>query len=174
MIGTIASLEPLLNSDLSPGEKLSQIVGQLGEILRVDRCFLYVRDPAAGRGRIAFCWLRDTTIPDVFQPSWQDDTTDLPDEDPLFAAALAGKPSVYVDDVKMAEPDVLNRDFEDRTFGHSALVHAHIMEGETLWGILQPCMFGKPRHWTEQDRAFIEPLLPRLAPIIQSFVRMML
>ncbi|GAA4414506.1 hypothetical protein GCM10023187_44090 [Nibrella viscosa] len=172
MIGTIASLEPLLNAGLSPGEKLSQLIEQLGEILRTDRCFLYIREPAAGKGRIAFCWRRDTTIADVFQPEWQDETG-LPDSDPLFAAALAGKPSVYVDDVKMAEPDVLNREFEAQTFGHSALVHAHIVEDDTLWGILQPCMFGKPRHWTEQDRAFIEPLLPQLAPIIRDYVQMM-
>lgn len=173
MIGTLASLEPLLNADLSPGEKLSQIIGQLGEILRADRCFLYIRDPATGHGRIAFCWRRDATISDVFQPEWQADTTDLPEQDPLFAAALAGEPPVYVDDVKMADAGVLNREFEERTFGHSALVHAPVREGDTLWGILQPEMFGKPRHWTEQERALIESVLPQLVPIIKDFVAMM-
>jgi GAF domain-containing protein len=66
---------------------------------------------------------------------------------------------------------VLNREFEDKTFGHRALIHAHLVLDNKLWGILQPAIFGKPRHWSAQDRTFIEHLLPRVAPVVRDFVK---
>lgn len=161
---------PLLTSD-EPETALTELVKLVGESLQADRCFLYVRHPAAGRGKIAFCWCRDATIPNVIQKNWQDDVTDLPNEDPLFRAAFHDQPSVYVDDVETAPPTVLNREFEAKTFGHRALIHGHITETGQLWGILQPCVFGPPRTWTEADRAFVEPLLPALVEPIQRWVR---
>lgn len=160
---------PLLTSD-APETALNQIVQIVGESLGADRCFLYVRHPAAAQGKIAFCWCKDDTVPNVIQPDWQDDTTDLPQEDPLFRAALSNQPSVYVDDVDTAPPTVLNRDFEAKTFGHRALIHGHIGRDGPLWGILQPCVFGRPRVWTEADRALVEPLLPQLVEPIARWV----
>jgi GAF domain-containing protein len=162
--------EAFLPENDSPQNTLNEAVRQVGETLRADRCFLYVRNPAAGKGRIAFCWRRFATIPDVTQPEWQEDTTDLPDEDPLFAAALATEPSVFVEDVESAPPDVLNKTFENRTFGHRALIHAHITEEGQLWGILQPCQFGHPRRWTQHEQHYIETLLPQLLPVVKQFV----
>jgi hypothetical protein len=66
---------------------------------------------------------------------------------------------------------VLNRDFERRTFGHRALVHAHLVdEAQQLWGILQPCVFGHPRHWTPAERAYLEAALPLLLPVVQAYM----
>jgi len=166
----LAPLETIFPVNESPETALRGIVRWVGETLRADRCFLYVRDPAAGKGRIAFCWRKFASIPDVTQAEWQADTTDLPQEDPLFAAALATEPSVYVEDVETATPDVLNQAFENRTFGHRALIHAHVTENGTLWGILQPCQFGHPRRWTGYERGFVEDLLPQLLPYIQKYV----
>ena len=129
----------------SPAERLQAALDLIGPHLRADRCFLYVRDPARGRGRIALVWRLDEAVPDP-RHDWQDDTGELPQQDPLFRAALATRPSVYVEDVSEAGPEVLNQDFERRTFGHRALVHAHITDGGQLWGILQPCVFGHPKH----------------------------
>lgn len=149
---------------------LQRVLALVGCYLAADRCFLYVRDPAAGRGRIALCWRRHASFPNPIH-DWQNDTTGLPRQDPLFRAALAAQPSVFVEDVETAPPTVLNRKFEHETFGHRALIHAHITEGETLWGILQPCLFGRPRVWTPVERAAVESVLPGLVPVMQAYMR---
>lgn len=149
---------------------LQKAVEKIGRYLGADRCFLYVRQPDQERGRTAFQWRRNETIPDVIQPNWQPDTTQLPKEDPLIRAGLAMQPSIYVEDVERAAPDVLNRDFEQRMFGHRALVHAHIQADGQLWGILQPCVFGHPRQWSPNERAYIEKQLLGLVAPIKAFV----
>lgn len=166
------AIDALLAKKQSPADTLDQVVQTVGSSLNADRCFLYVRQPDQARGRTAFCWRKNDQVPDknTIQPDWQPDTTDLPAEDPLIRAGLAMKPSVYVDDVEMAAPDVLNREFERETFGHRALIHAHIQQDGQLWGILQPCVFGSPRHWTDGEKAQIEAILPRLQPVIRAYV----
>ena len=167
---TTERITDLFQTDAPPETTINQALAEAGAWLRADRCFLYVRDPAVGKGRIAFCWRKNDTIPNPIH-DWQVDTTDLPAEDPLIRAALADKPSVFVDDVETASADVLNRDFEHRTFGHRALIHVHITENGQLWGILQPCVFGQPRHWTDANRAFIQVILPKLLPVIKAYIR---
>lgn len=167
-----ATIDALLQKGYAPGDTLSEVVRTVGMTLNADRCFLYVRQPDQARGRTAFCWRKNDQVPDknTVQPDWQPDTTDLPAGDPLIRAGLAMKPSVYVDDVETATPDVLNREFEEETFGHRALIHAHIQQDGQLWGILQPCVFGRPRHWTDGEKAQIEAILPRLQPVIRAYV----
>lgn len=165
-----AAIDAIVMKGYAPDETLNRVVQSVGLALNADRCFLYVRQPDQQHGRIAFQWRKDDTIPDVIQPDWQPDTIDLPQEDPLFRAAIELRPSVYVDDVETATPDVLNREFEHKTFGHRALIHAHIQQDGQLWGILQPCLFGQPRHWTGDEKAEIELILPRLQPLIAAYV----
>ncbi|PRY44037.1 GAF domain-containing protein [Spirosoma oryzae] len=172
-IDTLANtVAELIRQGQSPGDTLDAVVACVGQLLQADRCFLYVRRPALELGRTAFCWRRSADIPtkNTIQPEWQADTTDLPNEDPLIRAGLAMKPSVYVDDVETAGPQVLNRQFEEETFGHRALIHAHIQKDGQLWGILQPCMFDGPRHWTAQEKEQIETILPHLQPLIEAYV----
>lgn len=167
-----ATIDELILTGHSSGQTLNQVVECVGMALQADRCFLYVRQPDQGRGRTAFCWRKHQGIPDknTIQPDWESDTDELPALDPLIRAALAMKPSVYVDDVKTASPQVLNQRFEEETFGHRALIHAHIQRDNKLWGILQPCMFGSPRHWTDEEKTQIEAILPRLQPVIAAYV----
>ncbi|AWM32781.1 GAF domain-containing protein [Hymenobacter nivis] len=153
-----------------PAEALPRALALVGPHLRADRCFLYVRDPAQGRGRIAFAWCLDAAVPDP-RHDWQDDTGDLPKQDPLFRAALAARPSVFVDDVFAAGPEVLNQEFERTIFGHRALVHAHLVDHGQLWGILQPCVFGHPRHWSAADRAYLDAAVPLFLPVVQAYMR---
>lgn len=92
-------------------------------------------------------------------------------EDPMFAAALATKPSIFVEDIETAPPDVLSRDFERNCMKHRSLVHAHIAQDGQLWGILQPCLFEQPRSWSEFDRSVIHGLVDRLRPIVVKYVQ---
>ena len=165
-----AELQAALAAAQPAAERLQHALDLIGPHLRADRCFLYVRDPQRGQGRIALVWRLDEAVPDP-RHDWQDDTGDLPKEDPLFRAALATRPSVYVDDVTEAGPDVLNQEFERRTFGHRALVHAHIVENGQLWGILQPCVFGHPHHWTAAEREYLDAATPLLLPVVQDYMR---
>ncbi|MFD1143539.1 GAF domain-containing protein [Larkinella insperata] len=167
-----ATIEKLIAAGHPPDETLIQVVQTVGMALHADRCFLYVRQPDQGRGRTAFCWRKHEGIPDknTIQPQWQPDTEQLPQQDPLIRAALAMKPSVFVDDVEKANPQVFNQQFERETFGHRALIHGHILRDNQLWGILQPCMFGQPRHWTEDEKTHFESILPRLQPVIAAYV----
>ncbi|GAB2967379.1 hypothetical protein GCM10027048_42590 [Hymenobacter coalescens] len=167
----LTELQALLAAPADAEAALTAALALIGPQVRADRCFLYVRDPARGRGRIALVWRLDEAVPDP-RHDWQDDTGELPRQDPLFRAALAGQPPVYVEDVDAAGPEVLNRDFERRTFGHRALVHAHVLDAQgQLWGILQPCVFGHPHHWTPAERDYLEAALPLLLPVVQAYVR---
>ena len=165
----LPELQAALAAPTPAPDRLQTALTLVGQYLRADRCFLYVRDPARGRGRIALVWRLDEAIPDP-RHDWQDDTGELPQEDPLFRAALAARPSVFVDDVSEAGPDVLNQEFERRTFGHRALVHAHITEGDTLWGILQPCVFGHPHHWTAAERAYLDAAVELFLPVVREYM----
>jgi GAF domain-containing protein len=164
-----AALEAFLKFSQAPGPLLAALLSIIGELLQVERCFLYLRNPHSAIGKIAFCWCRHPSIPDVTEPAWKTDTF-IAREDPLFAAALRTEPSIFVEDVETADPAVVNRDFEARTFGHRALIHAHIVQDRQLWGILQPCVFGQPRHWSKSDRQLVEAVVPRLLPLVQQYV----
>jgi GAF domain-containing protein len=161
----------ILDNSALPDYKLKELLALTGSTLQVDRCFLYVRHPDLEIGKIAFCWRKNNDVPDVPETHWENDTRSLPQEDPLIAAALAQKPSVYVEDVEQAPATVLNREFEAKTFGHRALVHAHLLHDDKLWGILQPCVFGKPRIWTEFDRELLNFIIPLLIPLVITYVQ---
>ncbi|RTQ47836.1 GAF domain-containing protein [Hymenobacter gummosus] len=170
-LAALPELQALLTATLDPESALTAALALIGPQVRADRCFLYVRDPARERGRIALVWRLDEAVPDP-RHDWQSDTGELPRQDPLFRAALAAEPAVFVDDVDAAGPEVLNRDFERRTFGHRALVHAPVLDAAgQLWGILQPCVFGHPHHWTADERRYLEAAAPLLMPAVQAYMR---
>ena len=165
----IEDLETVLKSSEKLDRKLSAAVKAIAQYLQVDRCFLYVRDPQTRYGKAAFCYRR-SDVPDVSSDKWEQEP-ELEAEDPMFAAALDCKPTIYVEDVETANPEVVNRDFEAREFGHRALIHAHLCEAGELWGILQPCVFGNPHHWTEGDKEFIDLAVNKLTPLVKQYVR---
>ena len=90
---------------------------------------------------------------------------------PLWAAAMRTEPPIFVEDVETASPQVVNKAFEQKNFGHRALIHAHLRCDGQLWGILQPCVFGKPRVWTEADRSIIGAVTEKLTSLAVSYVK---
>lgn len=147
-----------------------QTLPVLGQQLRCDRVFLYVRSPYQHVGRVPFCWQRHEAIPQVYDPNWKAEPRDLPDQDPMFTAALEAKPSLFIEDVETASPEVLNREFEAQTFGHRALIHGHLCVERKLWGVLQACIFDQPRRWNHDDRKLMERAVGWFAPLAMEYV----
>ncbi len=164
------TIHELLLAELPYATVLERLMPLVAQNLQADRCFLHIHHPDKGIGKIAFCWCKDASISNVLQQKWDPDTATLPQQDPLFAAALRRDASIFVEDVEQASPSVLNKDFEHKTFGHRALIHAHVVYENKLWGILQPAIFGRPRQWSATDRAFIEALLPQISPVVKNYV----
>ena len=168
------SVEKLLEHiDLSqsPADILEQTLPLLGQQLQCDRVFIYLRSPRRHVGRVPFCWRRHDDIPLVYDPDWKPEPRWLPRQDPMFAAALRGKPSLFIDDVKMADPKLVNRNFERQTFGHRALIHAHLFQKHRLWGVLQPSVFDQPRQWNHNDRLLIKSVVDWLTPMAEELVK---
>lgn len=153
-----------------PAEVFEALLPVLGERLVCDRIFLYLRSPHQRLGRVPFCWRRHPHIPQIYDLDWEPEPATLEVEDPLFAAALRTEPSVFVEDVETANPAVVNRAFEAQTFGHRALIHAHLSWDGRLWGILQPAVFGQPRVWSQADRALIDATLAQITPLAVEYV----
>ncbi|WOD37555.1 GAF domain-containing protein [Nodosilinea sp. E11] len=161
---------------VSPGDPnfalvMEEVLAMLGQQLRCDRVFLYLRSPETHLGRVPFCWRKQRSVPLIYDPDWKPEAPSLATEDPMFAAALQAQPSIFVEDVERASPEVLNREFERETFGHRALVHAHLCSAQTLWGVLQACVFGVPRVWSQGDRQVIDQAVAWLTPLALAYVQ---
>ena len=166
-----AILDKISEGNSDPDAIFSELMPAVAEALKCDRTFLYLRYPDTRMGKVPFCWCRSADIPTVLDVDWKEEPKSLPDEDPMFAAALRTAPSIFVEDVQTATPDVLNKDFEQKNFGHRALIHAHICHDGQLWGVLQPSMFGKPRVWTDEERSLIATIVEKITPLAVSYVK---
>ncbi len=155
----------ILNQSQPPIALLAALMPAIGKFLQCDRCFVYLRDPQTRMGGVPFCWRQDVAIPEIYNESWQLEPESLASEDPMFAAALRTEPSIFVEDVQTASDRTLNRQFEAENFGHRALIHAHLCQDGQLWGVLQPCVFDRPRHWTQIERETFDLLVFNITPI---------
>lgn len=164
-----AALEQILTLVGGAEGVLTALMPELVRLFECDRCFLYLRDPETGLGCVPFCWCLDETIPDVTSNQLEAEPEDLARIDPMFAAALRGDDHIFIDDVETASAAIVNRDFEQEQFGHRALVHAHLYR-DGLWGILQPSVFGRPRHWEPEERKAIAQIVTRITPLAIAYV----
>ena len=168
---SIFDAKSILQTGQKPDEILAEITAAIAIMLQADRCFLYVRDPQSRYGQAAFCYCRNTEVENVSSDDWeQEQPENLEAKDPMFAAALECQPSIYVEDVETADPQVLNRDFEAREFGHRALIHGHLCDEGKLWGIWQPCIFDRPRIWTTGDKTIMETIVSQTTPLVKQYV----
>lgn len=157
--------------DKEPSNIFAELLPVLGEELKCDRIFLYARNPQTKVGKVVSCWRRTPEIPDIDDYGWKQEPESLAKEDPLFAAALNTKPSIFIEDVETANPEIVNKEFEQKTFGHRALIHAHLCQEGLLWGILQPCIFDKPRSWQESDRYIIAQIETKITSLIVKYIK---
>ena len=162
--------DEISSHDQTPEAIFPLLVRAVGENLNCDRVFLYLRHPETQTGKTPYCWRRNSKYPDVTTVEWKKEPASLAQEDPLFAAALRTEPSIFVEDVETANPEIVNKDFEAKEFGHRALIHAHLCSDGLLWGVLQPCVFDRPRVWTYVDRELIAAVTKKIAPLAVAYV----
>jgi GAF domain-containing protein len=165
------SIQNILDKYSEPDAMFAALLPALGEILQCDRVFLYLRNPQTKMGKVDYCWRRNSDIPLVKDIDWKPEPANLPEEDPLFAAALRTEASIYIEDVETADPKVVNREFERKEFGHRALIHAHLCWDNQLWGVLQPCVFGNKRVWSAGDRAVVNQVENKIVPLAVAYVK---
>lgn len=164
-----SAIADILN--IQPPEALfNALMPAIGLYLECDRCFLYLREPSTSLGKVPFCWIRNSEIPMIKDEGWKFDSSSLPQRDPMFASALRTEPSIVVEDVETASPDTLNKQFERESFGHRALIHAHICHEGELWGVLQPSIFGRPRKWTHLEQTAINQIVQAITPSAIAYV----
>lgn len=167
----LAKLDRIFTESASPDAVFPVLISTLGEVLKCDRVFLYLRHPAHQLGQVPQCWCRTSEYDNLTTLEWQKEPESLSQEDPLFAAALRTEPSIFVEDVETASPEVVNLAFEHQEFGHRALIHAHLCSEGALWGILQPEVFAQSRMWTEFDRSVMAVVTEKLAPLATAYVK---
>jgi GAF domain-containing protein len=155
----------------TPEALFTALMPALGEALECDRCFLYLRDPQTQMGRVPFCWGRDASVPRIYDPDWKAEDKSLLCEDPMFASALRTDPSITVDDIETASPQVLNLRFEQENFGHRALIHAHLCQDQFLWGVLQPCVFNSPKYWSTEEQQLVDQVVSLITPHVIAYVK---
>lgn len=163
-------MEEIFSNSKTPDAVFSALMPALGEVLNCDRVFLYLRDPNTQTGTVPYCWCRNSNYPDVSDSEWKKEPEFLQKEDPMFAAAVRAEPSIFVEDVETANPEIVSKDFEAKSFGHRALIHAHLRSDGLLWGILQPCIFDRPRIWTDFDRQIIAAVTEKLSPLAVDYI----
>lgn len=157
-------------SQLTPDRLFAILLPALGEFLQCDRVFLYLRNPDLGVGKVPFCWTKNAEIPTIYDEDWLLEPPSLAQEDPMFAAALQAKPSLFIENVETTNPQVLNLQFEQKTFGHQALIHGHICEEGKLWGVLQPCIFKHYRVWSEYEKTVFLHIIQAITPYAIAYV----
>ena len=95
---------------------------------------------------------------------------DLYTADPMMGAGARDPQALFIEDVETAGPDVLNLEFE-KDFLHRALIHAPVYDEGQFLGILEPCTFGEPHVWTEEDRSLTAAVQERLGPVAGKWIR---
>jgi GAF domain-containing protein len=161
----------LLDGNAAPDALLGALMPALAKALGCDRCMLFLRDPGTRKSRATHAWARKPEFALAREDAgWQVEPPSLPEEDPMFGAALRNPEALFINDVTTADPALVNATFELEHFKHRALVHAPIYHDGLMYGILEPCVIGAPRAWSAADRGAVELVQQRIAPAVAAYV----
>ena len=164
-------LRALLDGDAEPDELLGALMPALSAALACDRCALFLREPESRQSRMTHAWQRKPEYALAHADrDWQVESESLVEDDPMFAVALRDPAALYIEDVLAADPALVNGPYEVEHFGHRALVHAPIYHDGLMVGILEPCVMGAPRVWSQTDRTIVVEVQARIAPVAAAYV----
>lgn len=160
-------LESIFLRSKSDQEVLDKILPTLGDLLKVDYCFLYLRHPQQKKSKITHYWQKANCRPPMVESNWHSEDEKLMDSS-LFKAAINAEHSVFVSDVN-AEYKAL-KDADIFMGDEQSLVQGHILKRGQLWGILRVCVLGHSRQWMQFDRSLIIHSVQRLVPHVINCV----
>lgn len=164
------NLERLFQDLHSPTELFPKLLPVLGDLIKCDRCYLYLRHPDSRQGQIVECWRQTSDCPDLTDDHWQvEQPADLEEQDPTFAAALREEHALFVEDITTADADLINLALE-QSRGPRAFVQGHILRDHQLWGLIRAEVFDKPRPWMQFDRSILIHTTQRLVPNVVNYV----
>lgn len=161
-------LETIFAVEQDPNVVFTVLMSALCEALQCDRCFLYLRNPKTNRGTITHCYSRCSEFADLTGSTFIEAETAT---DPLMVMAFRTPEAVFIEDIETANIEVVDVTYEREVFGHRALIHAPIYYNNQLYGILEPCVFGYPREWTDDDRSIINFVQPRAAIVASNYLQ---
>ena len=164
-------LRALLDGDAAPDELFGALMAALSAALDCDRCALFLRNPHSRMSRMTHVWQCKPAYALAREGSdWREESATLVEDDPMFAMALREPAALYIEDVLAADPALVNGPYEVEHFGHRALVHAPLYHDGLMYGILEPCVMGAPRAWSDADRAIVAEVQERVAPAAVAYV----
>lgn len=153
----------------------NNLVRDVNKILGSDRCYLYLRDPELLLYQVTHCYCTDPSIADLTQAEPTTEPYYIFEQDPFFAAALEKKSNIYVDDIQnlILQEQAKEQDssWSSNYLEHKALIQAHLVIEEQLWGIIRVEQFQKLRPWTKFDRDLINLIGDRITPLATVYVR---
>jgi serine/threonine protein kinase len=166
----------MIHRDVKPAnlmidQMLGSLMGALGEVLPCERCALFLRNPANRLMKMTHLWNTRTDHPLARAEEWLQHSPSLAKEDPMFGEALVNPVALFIEDISTESSDVLNFEFERDNFGHSALIHAPVHYQGQMYGILEPCVFDKPRKWSAENKALVADVQEAIASVCADYVR---
>lgn len=166
-----APMAAIFEASPDPDVVLTALMPAVVEALQCDRSFLFIRDPQRQRTRITHGYSRSAQWPTLVQSGWSQESQDLNAKDPLTLSAYQSPEAHFIEDIETAAPGTLDLGLERSFFEHRALVHAPIYQNDMFYGILEPCVFDRPRVWTERDRTLIAALQQVLGSWIVRYLQ---
>ena len=160
-------LEAIFHKANSDEQLLSQLLPVLGNLLKCDCCFLYLRHPQHRFGKISHYWATSDQYASIVEPDWHSEPEALLDS-PLFEAAIATEHSVFVENVDTEYTNLRKIDPFIRT--EQSIAQGHIIKQDQLWGILRVCIFERTRNWMQFDRSLIIHSIQRLQPTVINYM----
>ena len=151
-------------------EMLRELVSSLGVILPCERCGLFLRNPINRLSKLTHLWYLRDEHRLIRANYWHKESPTLATNDPMFRKALIDRRALFISDISTENPGVVNVEYELANFGHKALIHAPIHFNGKMYGILEACVFEKPRMWTNDNRKIITYLQENIAPRVASYV----
>ena len=157
-------------SDIS--ELFDQLVIAMVDLLKCDRCHLYIRDPELLIGQTLHCHRNSIEIPDMLDSKPYSEPVYFAEKDPLFAAALQCERSIFLDDLASVSPKKGDIAFFAQQYkGQKSLVQGHICSNNQLWGIFQASQFTRSRPWTRFDHNMVHTIIDKITPLVSVYVK---
>ena len=142
------------------------------DLLRCDRCYLYIRDPKLLSYQIPHCYCANPEIPSLLQTKTKTESFYRSEIDPLFAAAVDGKSNIFIENIETLAQQNETQDFWQKNYqGHKSLIQSHLLIGGELWGIIQAAQFSYSRPWNSFDRSIMSEIVNRTTPLLTVYVR---